>query len=157
MDFGSPRDIDQEVAMGAFKVIVGADKFMQHAFVLENHAVKLFTSAKFLRHMDIPCVAAADVRNNKFVVFTEKDKAPIVKYALKTPFEELVQNALDKNVISKKMAVSLLGDERISNFPIKEFVQTCAEYISEIAQKKVEWKTTRQRIEGETEWLEEIR
>ena len=160
---GCPGEMIYELA---YRIAVGASEIPN---ALRKYETKPVIFAAFMRNNDISCIAAADLYKdqfvptarqaykNRFTFSVERDKAPLVKEALKIPFEELVQNALDKNVISKKMAVSLLGDERISNFPIKEFVQTCAEYIGEIARKKVEWKTTRQIIEGEAEWLTEIR
>lgn len=161
VDLGSPRDLYQEMAMEAFKTIIGArTEVAQHVFVMGNYEVKLFTLATFIRHMNIPCVAAADVHNNRFIVFTEKDKVPIVKYALGVPFEELVQNAVKENAIDNKTAKILTGKPEncpITHFPIKSFTETSIRYLDDIVQKKLDWEAARKTIEGEAEWLAEIR
>ena len=72
-------------------------------------------------------------------------------------FPSLVQNAVKENVFDKKVAKMLLDNRRIPNFPIKKFLEASIRRIDDIIQEKLEWKATRQRIEGEFEWLEEIR
>ena len=137
--------------------MVGAGRVVSRTLVVSHYEVKLFTLATFMRHRDVPCAAAVDAYNSKFVVFTGKDQAPVVKYALEVPFEELVQNAVKENVFDKKVAKMLLDNRRIPNFPIKKFLEASIRRIDDIIQEKLEWKATRQRIEGEFEWLEEIR
>lgn len=158
----------------AFEIAAGARKLSNDLTPLGQRNVKPYLLVAFVRHKDISCIAAADfdflhsvtvvplakkVFKNRFFLFAEKDKAYIVQEALRIPLEDIVKNALDRNVIDRNIAKNLLNDKDkpYSNFRSNKFIQTSVEYIDNVVQAKIEWKATRQRIEGEFEWLEEIR
>lgn len=151
------EDVNHALSEEAYKVAVGAREVVQKLFVFGRYEVRLFTLAAFMRYKDFSCVAALDAYNSAFVTFTEKDKAPIIKDILKVPFEDLVQNAVRERVIDKKMAETLLNNFPIVNFPLKDFTETSVRLLNDIVRRKMEWKVTRNAIEYETEWVEEIR
>lgn len=154
---GPPEDANLALSMAAFNVALGAHEIVEKLFIFGKYEVKLFTLAAFMRYEDIPCAAAVDTYNNKFTIFTEKDRIPIVKHALEIPFEELAQKAVKEKVFDKQMAKELINDYPIVNFPMKNFAEASAKYIDGIVQKRLEWQTERRRVEYEPEWLEEIR
>lgn len=154
---GSPEDANHHLSREAFEVMVGAGRVVSHTLVLSQYEVKLFTLATFIRHKDISCAAAVDAYNSKFIIFTGKEQAPVVKYALEVPFEELVQNAVKENIFDKKVAKMLLDNRCIPNFPTKKFLEASVRCIDDIIQEKLEWKAARESVENEKRWLEEIR
>jgi len=154
---GGLEDVNHALSEEAYKVAVGAREVVQKLFVFGRYEVRLFTLAAFMRYKDFSCVAAIDVFNSMFVTFTEKDKTPIIKDVLKVPFEDLVQNAVKERVIDKKMAETLLNNFPIVNFPLKDFTETSVRFLDDVVRRKMEWKATRNAIEYETEWMEEIR
>lgn len=103
----------------------------------------------------VPYIEAADFFEDKAVIFTEKDKAPLMKVALETPFEELVRNALNENAIDEQAARKLLSNERPSS--VAGFIETSMKYLNNIAKMKKEWQFTIEAVENESGWLEEIR
>jgi hypothetical protein len=103
----------------------------------------------------VPYIEAADFFEDKAVIFTEKDKAPLMKVALETPFEELVRNALNENAIDEQAARKLLSNERPSS--VAGFIETSMKYLNNIAKMKKEWQFTTEAVENESGWLEEIR
>jgi len=103
----------------------------------------------------VPYIEAADFFEDKAVIFTEKDKAPLMKVALETPFEELVRNALNENVIDEQTARKLLSNERPSS--VAGFIEVSMKYLNNIAKMKKEWQFTTEAVENESGWLEEIR
>jgi hypothetical protein len=150
------EDVNHALSEEAYKVAVGAREVVQKLFVFGRY-VRLITLAAFMRYKDFSCVAALDAYNSAFVTFTEKDKAPIIKDVLEIPFEELVQNAVRERVIDKKTAKTLLDNYPITNFPLKDFTETSVRFLDDVVRRKMEWKVTRNAIEYETEWMEEIR
>lgn len=155
----------------AFEIAAGASKLSNGLSPLGQRNVKPYLLATFIRHKNISCIAAADflhsitvplakkIIKNRFFLFAEKDKAHIVQEALKIPLEDIVKNALDRNVIDRNIAKNLLNDKDkpYSNFRSNKFVQTSVEYIDNIVQAKIKWKSMRKTIEGEDSWLETIR
>lgn len=106
-------------------------------------------------YMEMTAVAPA---GDEAVVFIERDKTPIVKKALGIPFEDLVENALEQNIIDKSMAKKLLnGDGYIKYFPDGAFTEACIKYIDKVVQMGIKWKNTRETIEGSDMWLDQIR
>ncbi len=103
----------------------------------------------------VPYIEAADFFEDKAVIFTEKDKAPLMKVALETPFEELVRNALNENVIDEQTARKLLSNERPSS--VAGFIEVSMKYLNNIAKMKKEWQFTTGAVENESGWLEEVR
>jgi len=75
---------------------------------------------------------------------------------MKIPMEDLTANALNRNIIDKTTAQEILKNP-VWAFPIVEFTKASIKYIDDIAQRKLEWKTTRKAVEDEPNWLEETR
>lgn len=111
----------------------------------------------FIRHNSISCAAAVDLHNGKSILLVEKKKAPLVKKAWDISLEELARNALTQNIINKKEAQSLLGGKPEYDFPIVEFARASTQYLNEMVKRKMEWKSTREKVENEDTWFEEIR
>lgn len=103
----------------------------------------------------VPYIEAADFFEDKAVIFTEKDKAPLMKVALETPFEELVRNALNENAIDEQAARKLLSNERPSS--VAGFIEVSMKYLNNIAKLKKEWRSTTEAVENESSWLEVTR
>lgn len=103
----------------------------------------------------VPYIEAADFFEDKAVIFTEKDKAPLMKVALETPFEELVRNALNENAIDEQTARKLLSNERPSS--VAGFIEVSMKYLNNIAKMKKEWRSTTEAVENESSWLEVTR
>lgn len=123
---------------------------------VEKREVKALVLGSFMKHNNISCMIASDILDGRSVVFVEKEKAPLVKEALKIPFEDVVENALQKGVIDKKEKEGLLGKDAVL-FPGLKFIDVSVQYIDDIVQKKMEWKAAREEVEEEIGWLEEIR
>jgi hypothetical protein len=153
----SPEDKNHQLSRSAFEVMVGAGKVTSRTLVLSQYEVKLFTLATFMRHKDFPCAAAVDAYNSKFIIFTGKDQAPVVRHALNIPFEELVQNAVKENVFDKQTAKVLLDNRHIPNFPMKKFIDASIKRVDDIVQERLAWKAVRQSVESEDKWLVEAR
>jgi hypothetical protein len=80
----------------------------------------------------------------------------LVKEALEIPFEDVMENALQRGVISKEEKEGLLGKDVVL-FPGLKFIDTSVEYIDDIVQTKMEWKAAREEVEDENDWLNEIK
>ena len=103
----------------------------------------------------VPYIEAADFFEDKAVIFTEKNKAPLMKVALETPFEELVRNALNENAIDEQTARKLLSNERPSS--VAGFIEVSMKYLNNIAKMKKGWQFTTEAVENESGWLEVTR
>jgi len=155
----------------AYKIAAGASNLLYGLSPLDAYNAKPYLLAAFIRHKNISCIAAADflrditsplakkVFKNRFFLFAEKDKAYIVQEALRIPLEDIVKNALDKDIISKNIAQDLLNDKDKSyhSFHNPKFILASIEYIDNAVQERIKWKNTRKIIEDEDNWLEEIR
>lgn len=95
--------------------------------------------------------------NYVFTFFTEKDKAQLVKEALKIPFEDMVKNALHNNIIDKQTAKYFLDNNVVWEHLLEKFVEINVEYVDKMVQRKMEWEITRKAAEDGDMWLEEIR
>ena len=122
-----------------------------------DREVSCFIMSDFIRHNSISCAAAADLHNGKPILLVEKEKVPFVKKAWDISLEELIRNALTQNIINKKEAQSLLGGKPEYDFPIVEFARASTQYLNEMVKRKMEWKSTREKVENEDTWFEEIR
>jgi len=78
-----------------------------------------------------------------------------MKVALETPFEELVRNALNENVIDEQAARKLLSNKRPSS--VAGFIEVSMKYLNNIAKMKKEWQFTTEAVENESGWLEVTR
>ena len=70
--------------------------------------------------------------------------------------EELIRNALTQNIINKKKHKVYCGKPEY-DFPIVEFTKASTQYLNEMVKRKMEWKSTREKVENEDTWFEEIR
>jgi len=123
---------------------------------VEKREVKALVLGSFMKHNNISCMVASDILDGNSVVFVEEDKALLVKEAMKVPFEELAENALQKGIIDEKEKEGLLGEGTVL-FPGLKFIDVSTQYIDDIVQAKMKWKATREEIAEENAWLEEIR
>ena len=113
--------------------------------------------ATFLRRKDLYNAVVVDIRANKFLVFINEERFPIVKAALEIPFENLVKNALNHGIIDKYIAQDIMENRTLLCFPIEEFVDASVEYLDKVTEKKIEWQAAQKAVEREERWLEEIR
>lgn len=149
--------LDRTLYEEAFKAAIGARDITQDPYTFGKKEVELFTLAAFIKYKDISCAAATDVHKNHFAVFVERGRARIVKEALDVPFEEMVKNAVQENVIDKKMAKTLLDSEYIAEFPTIDFVNASVKYLDNVVETKLQREITRKIVEEEDGWLEETR
>lgn len=149
--------LDRTLYEEAFKAAIGARDITQDPYTFGKKEVELFTLAAFIKYKDISCAAATDVHKNHFAVFVERGRARIVKEALDAPFEEMVKNAVQENVIDKKIAKTLLDSEYIAEFPTIDFVNASVKYLDNVVETKLQREITRKIVEEEDGWLEETR
>jgi hypothetical protein len=134
----------------------------------KNPDTLMISSANVLRYVIIylsqkmPFLEVNAIRHygnkNEAIFYTDEEGILATKYALKMPLEELVDNALCKNIIDKNIAKELLEhDHNPEGFPELEFTKASIEYIDERVQRMLKWRSGRKMIEEETGWLEEIR
>lgn len=147
---------DRALYREVFKVATGARDITQDPYFGKKE-VELFTLAAFIKHKNISCAAATDVHKNHFTVFVERGRARIVKEALDVPFEEMIKNAVQENVIDKKIAKTLLDSEYIAEFPTIDFVNASVKYLDNVVETKLQREITRKIVEEEDGWLEETR
>lgn len=133
-------------------------KKLRELWSLRIKEAKYYILGFYMNSKDIPCVAAVSNLRKKTFIFVERENAPLVKKVLETPikFEELLENALQKNIINKKMVDALFFDDINARIPF-EFVDESIKYIDDIVKRKMEWEATQKVIEEEDIWLEEIR
>lgn len=150
---------------GFFEIASGVIEVFPHSQLMKEinrRKASKYVIAAYMREKGFPCMIMAGLGCKSeggacAIVFTEKDKAPIVKEAFTIPFEDIVKNALNENVIDEKLAKELSTDALIRNFPAEDFIRTGAKYIDKTLQVRREWKPTRNMAERELEWPEEIR
>lgn len=117
--------------------------------------IKYCILADFMKRKNIPCMVATALYNKKSILFIEEENIIAVKKVMKVPFEKLVRNALNKNAIDEKAAKVLLVDGLAPDFSFDKFAEVSFEYLDETNEAKI--KMMRDRVEEETEWIEEIR
>jgi hypothetical protein len=128
-----------------------------------------YVIAAYIKHKNIPGVIMSKYGqyvsatgftlfpSTDFVFLCEKDKVRFMKGVFEIPLREIVSYALNENIIDQTMAQNLLNNNYYWDFPVEAFVQAGTEYIDQVVRTKLEWKATRNTIEDEPEWLEEIR
>ena len=91
-------------------------------------------------------------------VVTNEEGLWIAKRALEIPIEDFLKNAIAQNIINNKVADALLNTNGfLAGFPKTAFTEANIKYIDKIIKAKKEWEETRNMVESEIEWLEEIR
>ena len=147
-----------------FEIAAKTQEITRNLWNVNNREISCFIMSDFIRHNDISCIAAVEVYGGKSAafrgkstIFVEKEKAPFAKKVWGIPIEELVNNALHENVINEKEAQSLLNGKPGYDFPIVEFTKASTQYLNEMVKRKMKWESTREIVEDEEVWLEEIR
>lgn len=141
----------------AFKIASGESTLPQYSHTLGRREIRPYIAAAFMRNKGIPCMAASSVYACKSIIFVEKENEPIMKRVLKFPFERVVENALGKGIINKKMAGELLDDEPAIDFPMLKFTNESVEYIYETVTTKMMREATQETAENENAWFEQTR
>lgn len=157
-------DIFLKTIRGAYSTLLDP-KNSWYLHSLDKRAIFQCIIAAYMNYKELSCVTMLKYNNKDspfvfdgaFVFFTEKDKAQIIKDALKIPFEDIVENALNENVINERTFKNMLYKNYIVRFPDEKFIETSVKYIDSIIQRQREWKNVRNMIEDEEIWLEEIR
>lgn len=148
-----------------FEIASGARGISEESWFISGRQTYQYVIAAYIQYKNLPCmvrtcddiiVAPKSIKGSQYVFFTEKDKAQIVKDAMKITMEDLAANALNRNIIDKTTAQEILKNP-VWAFPIVEFTKASIKYIDDIAQRKLEWKTARKAVEDEPNWLEETR
>ncbi len=93
----------------------------------------------------------------KTAIFTSKEGISIARKAVNVSFEELVKNAVAQNIINEDAARELLKGKGEDSYIDAKFTEASIKYIDDIIKAKKEWEETRNMVENEIEWLEEIR
>lgn len=146
-----------------FEVASGALEIFPHSRFLKEITGTMAAKCvvvSYMKYKDVPCmtITGCKDKDGEFsIFFTEKDKAQIVKDVLKIPFEDIVKNALDEDVIDKQMAKNLLNCKLISGFPAESFMKTSVEFVDKRLQMQKERKATEKAVEEEDGWLMEVR
>ncbi len=160
-------DIFLKTIRGAYSTLLDF-KNSWYLHNLDKSVIVQCVVAAYMKYKELPCVTMLKYNNKDspfvfdgaFVFFTEKDKAKAIKDALKIPLEDIIKNTLNEkaiNAVDKKMLENLLYKDHIIRFPDEEFIEVNIKYIDNIIQRQKEWETTRQSVEDEDVWLEEIR
>lgn len=162
-------DIFLKTIRGAYSTLLDP-KNSWYLHSLDKRAIFQCIIAAYMNYKELSCVTMLKYNNKDspfvfdgavfdgaFVFFTEKDKAKIIKEACKIPFEDIVENALNENVINERTLKNMLYKNYIVRFPDEKFIETSVKYIDNIIRRQMEWEATRQSVEDEDIWLEEIR
>lgn len=152
-----------ETVQGAYSTLLNP----QNSWYLRNLDKSIIFQciiAAYMNYKELPCVTMLRqnvdftfIFDGDFVFFTEKDKVHIIKEALKIPLEDIIRNALSENVVDERTLKNMLYKNYIVRFPDEKFIETSVKYIDNIIRRQMEWEATRQSVEDEDIWLEEIR
>lgn len=140
-----------------FLRMASESKKLRELWTLRIKEAKYYILGSYMNSKNIPCVAAVSGLQKKAFIFVEKDKAPLVRKVLESfEFEELLENAIRKNIVNKKMVDDLLADNIDNRFPLGEFIDESVRYIDDIVKRQTEWEAARKAAEEEA-IMEEIR
>lgn len=125
----------------------------------EVHRADEYVIGAYWKRKKVPLILMQNeiAGNYIFTFFTEKDKARLVKDTLEIPFEDMIKNALHNNIIDKQTAKYFLDNNVVWEYLLEKFVEINVEYVDKMVQRKMEWEATKETVEDESEWLEEIR
>lgn len=153
-----PNDTTAYDVARTFLRTASISRRLRELWSLRIREAKYYILGSYMNSKNIPCVATVSNLQKKTFIFVEKEKAPLVRKALESfEFEELLENALRKNIVNKKMVDDLLADNIDNRFPLGEFIDESVRYIDDIVKRKMEWEDTQRVVEEEDVWLEEIR
>jgi len=148
-----------------FEIASGVRGISEESWFISGRQTYQYVIAAYIQYKNLPCmvrtyddiiVAPKSIKGSQYVFFTEKDKAQIIKDAMKIPMEDLTANALNRNIIDKTTAQEILKNP-VWAFPIVEFTKASTQYLNEVAKRKMQWEDSRKTIEEEVDWLEETR
>lgn len=92
------------------------------------------------------------------IIYTNTEGISMTKKVFEITMEELLENAIKQNIISKDTAEEFLKHGGyIDHFPDEEFTKASVEYIGKRMKRKKEWKAMQKIVEEEDSWLEVIR
>lgn len=118
--------------------------------------IKALVLGSFMKYKGISCAVASDIVDGRSVFLVERKNVFLVKEALEIPFEDVMENALQKGIISKEEKEDLLGKDAVL-FPGLKFIDASVKYIDDIVQTKMQWKAAQEEVEDENDWLDEIK
>lgn len=103
-------------------------------------------------------IEACTSHGKEFVMFIDAKSILVTKKAFEVSIEELIENAIEKNIINKNMAIKfIMRRGQLENFPDEEFAEACMKYIDDRVKMKLTWKATQEEVEESNEWLKEVR
>lgn len=140
----------------AFKRTLGAHK-LQDPTMLGKREMWFYLLTALMRYNDIPCVFVSSPYANKSIVFAEEKGILVAEKASEVPLKELVENAINENIINKETAKELLDDKPVFDFPTAKFVKASVEYLNEMVILKMARECMQEIAESEEGWLEEVR
>ena len=110
----------------------------------EMPEIPLFSRASVTKYIleylrkNIPCM---EIFSDEIVVFTDKENVPIAVAAKNVSFDDLLENALRKNIIDKRITKELLSrGGYMERFPDKKFTTASVNYIENIVRARLEQK-----------------
>lgn len=149
----TPTSMTYKQLKAIFEIAVGANGIPDTW--TSGREVKLFILSFFIKLQNFPCIAAGDMY--RAIIFVEEKHMSVMKAALETPFDELVENALNKNVIDEMTAWKIESYFGMEDPAVRNFVETSAEYLDEKVRLKMVREYIQKITEDEKEWMEEIR
>ncbi len=114
--------------------------------------IKALVLGSFMKYKGISCAAASDIVDGRSVFLVERKNVFLVKEALEIPFEDVIENALQKGAISKEEKESLLGEDAVL-FPGLKFINVSVRYIDDIVQRKIKGETAQNEAEEADDWF----
>lgn len=154
----SPWNMDYARLKVAFEIASGGRDMSECSWNVCKESAKAYVMGEFMNRARIPCITAADVYRGSSILFTEKKNAPAIKKALEIPFEELVENALKKNIIDETSAQQLLSGQVVElRLSTGKFIKTSGEYVDNIVRLEMQRKAEHEAVKNEDAWLEQTR
>lgn len=149
----TPMSMTYKQLKTIFEIAVGANDIPSSW--TSGREVKLFILSFFIKLQNFPCIAAGDM--HRTIIFVEEKHMSVMKAALETSFEELVENALNNNIIDEITAWKIGSYFGVEDPSVRKFVKASAEYLDEKVRLKMAREYIQKITEDEKEWMEEIR
>lgn len=122
----------------------------------QGSSIAFLNKTRYLQRA-VPYVDIKTVNGLSFI-FTNEEGISIAQKASGISLEEMVKNALEHNIIDKRIAKEILRENAfIESFIDEGFVKVSLRYIDGIVKRQMEWEAAKKTVEDEAEWLEEIR
>ncbi len=149
----TPTSMTYKQLKAIFEIAVGANDIPSSW--TSGREVKLFILSFFIKLQNFPCIAAGDM--HRTIIFVEEKHMSVMKAALETSFEELIENALNNNIIDEITAWKIGSYFGVEDPSVRKFVKASAEYLDEKVRLKMTRECMQEITEDEKEWMEEIR